>query len=69
MKNLKPAIKYTLEMITSVLVALEVATPPNPYKLHIIICLSVLIALKYDLPTKIENSFSKLISQVWKIFR
>jgi len=41
------AILYTLQLITSVLVALEVSTPPNPYKIHIIVCLMLLIALKY----------------------
>ena len=69
MKNLKPAIKYTLQMITSVLVALEIATPPNPYKIHIIVCLTALISLKYDLPTKILTSLETLYSKTIQLFK
>jgi hypothetical protein len=68
MKNLKPAIQYTLQMITSVLVALEIATPPNPYKIHIIVCLTALIALKYDWPNKIEQSLQKTITYLLNLF-
>ena len=68
MKNLKPAIKYTLQMITSVLVALEIATPPNPYKVHIIVCLTLLIALKYDWPSKIEKSLNKIVVTLLNLF-
>ena len=48
-------------MITSVLVALEISTPPNPYKTHLIVCLTLLIALKYDLPSKIEKTLQKIV--------
>ena len=68
MKNLKPAIQYTLQMITSVLVALEIATPPNPYKIHIIVCLTSLIALKYDWPNKIEKSLNKIVVTLLNLF-
>ena len=68
MKNLKPAIKYTLQMITSVLVALEISTPPNPYKVHIIVCLTLLIALKYDWPSKIEKSLNKIVVTLLNLF-
>jgi len=73
MKNLKPAtsknrIQYTLQMITSVLVALEIALPPNPYRIHIIVCLTSLIALKYDWPTKIEESLQKTITYLLNLF-
>jgi len=56
-------------MITSVLVALEIATPPNPYKIHIIVCLTALIALKYDLPTKILTSLETLYSKTIQLFK
>ena len=68
MKNLKPAIKYTLQMITSVLVALEISTPPNPYKVHIIVSLTLLIALKYDWPSKIEKSLNKIVVTLLNLF-
>jgi len=73
MKNLKPAtskdkIKYTLQMITSVLVALEISQPPNPYKVHIIVSLTALIALKYDWPDKIEQSLQKTITYLLNLF-
>lgn len=68
LKNLKPAIKYTLQMITSVLVALEIALPPNPYKTHLIISLMLLIALKYDLPSKIELILEKIVVTLLNLF-
>ena len=74
LNNLKPAIKlkmailYTLQLIASVLVALEVSTPPNPYKIHIIVCLMLLIALKYDWPTKIENTLNKIVVTLLNLF-
>jgi len=55
-------------MITSVLVALEIAQPPNPYKIHIIVCLTALIALKYDWPDKIEQSLQKTITYLLNLF-
>ena len=67
--KLKPAIKYTLQMITSVLVALEISTPPNPYKMHLIVCLSLLIGIKYDLPNKIIKSLENLYSGTYKFFK
>jgi hypothetical protein len=63
------AIRYTLQMITSVLIALEVSQPPNPYKTHLIVCLSLIIALKYDLPSKIINSLENLYSKTIKLFK
>ena len=51
--KLKPAIQYTLQIITIVLIALEISIPPNPYKLHLIISLSLLIVMKYDLINRI----------------
>ena len=62
------AILYTLQLIASVLVALEVSTPPNPYKIHIIVCLTALIALKYDWPTKIENTLNKIVVTLLNLF-
>jgi len=62
------AILYTLQMIISVLVALEVSQPPNPYKIHLIVCLMLLIALKYDWPTKIENTLNKIVVTLLNLF-
>jgi len=59
----KPHIKYTLQMIASVLVALEIALPPNPYKEEIILVLVILICIKHDIPSKIESSITNLINR------
>ena len=55
-------------MITSVLVALEIALPPNPGKTHLIISLTLLIALKYDLPSKIELILEKIVVTLLNLF-
>ena len=61
MNKTKQAIKYTLQCLISIYIALEIATPPNPYKMQIIVLLSLLIALKHDIPDKIVHLIEKLI--------
>ena len=61
MNKIKQAIKYTLQCLISIYIALEIATPPNPYKTEIIVLLSLLIALKHDIPDKIVHLIEKLI--------
>ena len=61
MNKIKQAIKYTLQCLVSIYIALEIATPPNPYKTEIIVLLSLLIALKHDIPDKIVRIVEKLI--------
>ena len=61
MNKTKQSIKYTLQCLVSIYIALEIATPPNPYKTEIIVLLSLLIALKHDIPDKIVHIVEKLI--------
>ena len=49
----KQAIQYTLQCLTAIFLALEIAIPPNPYRVHLIICLTALIMLKHDIPSKL----------------
>ena len=60
----KRMITYTLQLLVSVLIALEVSQPPNPYKTHLIVILTTLIALKYNLVSRIESSYEKLLNRI-----
>ena len=50
--KIKETINLTLKLIISVLIALEIAIPPNPYKTELILGLSLFIVLKYDIVEK-----------------
>ena len=58
MLNVKQ-LQYSLQVIISVLIALEIAIPPNPYAKSLIIAMSVYIVLKHGLVEKIEKLLSK----------
>lgn len=55
----KKTLIHFMQLITSVLVALEVSIPPNPYKEELILSLIILICLKHDIPEKIINTIEK----------
>ena len=55
----KSTLIHFMQLITSVLVALEISIPPNPYKEELILSLIVLICLKHDIPNKIIHIFDK----------
>ena len=55
----KKTLIHFMQLITSVLVALEVSIPPNPYKEELILSLIILICLKHDIPEKIINLIEK----------
>ena len=57
----KQAIQYTLQCLTAIFLALEIAIPPNPYRVHLIICLTALILLKHNIPDKVINTLEKYI--------
>ena len=63
----KRQILYTTQLIASVLVALEIAIPPNPYIFELIFTLTVLICIKYDLPNKVVNVFEKYHIKIKKL--
>ena len=58
----KQAAQYTLQCLTAIFLALEIAIPPNPYRVHLILCLTALILLKHDIPSRVINTLEKL----WK---
>ena len=60
--KLKQATLYTLQCFTAIFIAMEIAIPPNPYRVHLIICLTALILLKHNIPDKMINTLEKL----WK---
>jgi len=65
MLNVKQ-LQYSLQVIISVLIALEIAIPPNPYAKSLIIVMSVYIVLKHGLVEKIEKLLSKWIDVLQK---
>jgi hypothetical protein len=61
MLNVKQ-IQYSLQLVISVLIALEIALPPNPHTKSLIIAMTIYITLKHGLVEKIEKLLNK-----WKI--
>lgn len=59
----KRQILYTTQLIATVLVALEIAIPPNPYIHELVLVLTILICIKHDIPSKIEKSIKNLIKR------
>jgi hypothetical protein len=51
--KLKKAIRYTLQMLISICIALEISLPPNPYKTHLIVLLTLYICLKHNIVERI----------------
>ena len=56
---MKNYITLIVSIVTACLLALEVAIPPNPYKVQLIIALTILICLKYNLPEKLLTLIEK----------
>jgi len=65
-QKLKKQIQYTVQLLVSVIVALEIATPPNPYKNQLIVGLTILICLKYNIVERAVESLDTFISQIKK---
>lgn len=59
----KQAILYTLQCLTAIFLALEIAIPPNPYRVHLILCLTALIMLKHNIPSKLID----VLEKYWKV--
>jgi hypothetical protein len=66
-QRLKRAIRYTLQCLISIYIALEISEPPNPYKTHLIILLVMYICLKHNIVSKILSSIEKLIESIKSI--
>ena len=65
-ETLKKQIIYTLQLLMSVYVALEIAIPPNPYVRHIIIVATIIIILKHNIVENILNVYERLIKKLFK---
>ena len=59
----KRSIQYTLQCLTAIFLALEIAIPPNPYRVHLILCLTALIMLKHNIPSKLID----VLEKYWKV--
>jgi len=57
-------IKYTLQIIISVLIAVEVSIPPNDYVRQLVVVLILYICFKNKVDEKIIALFDKLFN--WK---
>ena len=55
------AIRYTLQVLISIFIALELALPPDVYLKQLVFCLLIYIILNYNLVPKMINIISKYI--------
>ena len=61
----KEQIEMTMKVIVAVLLGLEVAIPPNTYKMTLILTMVLLICLKHDIPNKIMEKLMEWMFK-WK---
>jgi hypothetical protein len=62
----KKVLDVTLKLVISVLIALEISIPPNPYKEELILALVIGIVLKHDIVEKILNVYDRIITYLFK---
>ena len=62
----KKVLNLTLKVVISVLIALEISIPPNPYKEELILLLVISIVLKHDIVEKILNVYDRIITYLFK---
>jgi|TARA_R110002020_G_C15901576_1_gene741023 hypothetical protein len=65
-ETLKKQILYTLQLLMSVYVALEIAIPPNPHIKHIIIVATIIIVLKHNIVENILETYERLVKKLFK---
>ena len=63
---LKKQILYTLQLLMSVYVALEIAIPPNPHIRNIIIFATIVIVLKHNIVENILDVYERLMKKLFK---
>ena len=56
---MRETITHTIKLIVAVLIGIEVSYPPNPYKEYLIVGLTILIVMKYNLDKKIQEGLEK----------
>ena len=60
----KKVLEQTLKLVISVLIALEISIPPNPYARYLIVMLVLYISLKNNIVERIIKRYSKIIKWV-----
>ena len=56
---MRETITHTIKLIVAVLIGIEVSYPPNPYKEYLIVGLTILMVMKYNLDKKIQEGLEK----------
>ena len=62
--RIKNIIGFTFQVLISVIIALEISQPPDPYAKHLIILLMLYIAFKYELVSKLSSVWERLFARV-----
>ena len=57
--KMRDGIINTIKLIVAVLIGIEVSYPPNPYKEYLIVGLTILIVMRYNLDKKIQEGLEK----------
>ena len=57
--KMRDGILNTIKLIVAVLIGIEVSYPPNPYKEYLIVGLTILIVMRYNLDKKIQEGLEK----------
>jgi len=60
----KKVLDVTLKLVISVLIALEISIPPNPYARYLIVMLVLYISLKNNIVERIIKSYNKIIKWI-----
>ena len=60
----KKVLEQTLKLVISVLIALEISIPPNPYARYLIVMLVLYISLKNNIVERIIKSYNKIIKWI-----
>jgi hypothetical protein len=64
-QRIEKMIAFTLQVLISAVIAFEIAQPPNPYAKHLIVLLSLYIALKYSLVSKAIEAWERCINKLF----
>ena len=58
--RLKESIKFTLQCLIAIIIALEISLPPNPYARYLIILLVLYICLKNNIVERTMELYNKI---------
>ena len=57
--QMRDTIEHAIKLMLAVVIGIEVSYPPNPYKEYLIVGLTILIVMKYNLDKKIQEGLEK----------